>query len=321
MPDPAAPPSRTPFVGEQAPDEVGAGRLATETPGEAGAVEGPSGSIAFDRRGQGAPLVLLHPLALSRGVWHHLAARLARTHDVICVDARGHGASDWDGSPFTIEDMAEDVAAVLDGLGLASAHLIGMSMGGSVAMTFAGLYPARVDGMVLASTTAWYGPDAAATWEDRAQRALLTPRVRQIPFQVDRWFTEGFRARQPGRVHEVVTAFLQTSSRAHATASRAMGALDSRQLLPNVTAPVLVLSGEEDYATPAEMGEYVAQHVQHGRALTLPATRHLSLIERLDLADLVLAHLQGAHELPDLTGGPTACACLPEQALAVEGVA
>jgi 3-oxoadipate enol-lactonase len=321
MPDPAAPPSRTPFVGEHAAREVGAGRLATETPGQAGVVEGPNGRIAFDRRGQGAPLVLLHPLALSRGVWQHVAARLARSHDVICVDARGHGASDWDGSPFTIEDLAEDVAAVLDGLGLPSAQLIGMSMGGSVAMTFAGLHPARVDGMVLASTTAWYGPDAAATWEERAQRALLTPRVRQIPFQVDRWFTEGFRARQPSRVHEVVKSFLQTSSRAHAAASRAMGVLDSRPLLPNVTAPVLVLSGEEDYATPSQMGEYVAQHVQHGRAMSLPATRHLSLIERPELADLVLAHLGGAHELPDVAAGSAACACLPEQSLTVEGVA
>jgi 3-oxoadipate enol-lactonase len=244
-------------------------------------------------------------------VWADLAGRLATRYDVIAVDVRGHGGSTWDGTPFSISDLAGDVAAILDALGLRSAHLLGMSMGGSIAMTFAGMYPERVERLVLADTTAWYGADAGEVWEERARRALLVPRVRQVPFQVDRWFTDALRAKEPAKVHGVVSTFLSTSSRVHAEASRAMGALDARDLLPSVTAPTLVLTGVQDYATPPEMGHYVGAHVQQGRAITLPGLRHLSLIERPELAELVAAHLDGASQLPDVTApsvSPCACA-------------
>ncbi len=296
MPEPAAPPSRTPIVGEPVGDllPAPAKEPVPEVRGVTSTVDGPCGRISLERQGDGPPLLLLHPLALAGSVLRPFAARLAGSFDVICPDARGHGASDWDGAAMTMEALADDVAAVLDGLGLRSAHLLGMSMGGSVAMTFAGRFPDRVDRLVPVSTTSWYGPDAVAAWEERAERALLSPRVRQVPFQVDRWFTEGFRARQPDDVHGVVSTFLATSSRAHAAASRAMGALDARALLPRITAPVLAISGAEDYATTPQMGQYVADHVQHGTALTLDGLRHLSLVERPQLAELVAAHLRGA---------------------------
>jgi 3-oxoadipate enol-lactonase len=259
-----------------------------------GSVAGPRHQIAYRRAGSGPPLVLLHPLALSGAVWGAFAGRLAGSFDVIAADARGHGASGWDGQRFGIDDLGDDVAALLDGLGLDAAHLVGMSMGGSTAVSFAGRYPGRVTGMVLADTTAWYGEDAPRTWEDRAVGVLTKPREQQVPFQADRWFTEAYRQRNPAEVNRVVGIFLRTDSLAHAQACRALGTMDSRGLLGRITARTLVLTGEEDYATPPAMGAAIADGVRDGEARVLPALRHLSLVEDPGLAGAAAEFLSTA---------------------------
>ena len=80
-----------------------------------------AGGLAYRRAGSGEPVVLLHPLALAGDAWGEFADRLATRADVIAVDARGHGRSAWDGGPFTIEDLADDVGALLDEAVAASA--------------------------------------------------------------------------------------------------------------------------------------------------------------------------------------------------------
>jgi 3-oxoadipate enol-lactonase len=266
-------------------------------------VDGPAGPIAYRRTGRGHPLVLLHSLALDGRMWGPYAARLAPHFDVIAPDARGHGGSGWDGRPFDTADLAADLAALLDGLGLASAHVLGMSMGGSVAIEFAGTHQARVDRLVLADTTAWYGETALEAWTGRAERAVALPRRRQVPFQVDRWFTERFRRTHHDEVRRIAGIFVETDSGAHAEASLALGRLDARHLLAGITAPTLSVTGEEDYATPVEMGRAIAEGVADGCHRTLAGLRHLSLVERPDLAGLVRAHLEGAEPAePDSVG-------------------
>jgi 3-oxoadipate enol-lactonase len=254
----------------------------------------PRQRIAYRRAGAGAPLILLHPLALSGAAWGEFADRLTASFDVIAPDARGHGDSGWDGEPFTMDDLGDDVAVLLDTLGLPAAHVVGMSMGGSTAVSFASRYPDRVTAMFLADTTAWYGEQAKQAWSQRAVDVVTKTREQQVPFQVDRWFTEGFRQRNPSEVNRVVGVFLATSSLAHAQACRAFGAMDSRPLLAAVTAPVSVVTGEEDYATPPEMGQAIADGVPSGQATVLSGLRHMSLVENPALAGDAAAFLGGA---------------------------
>jgi 3-oxoadipate enol-lactonase len=252
-----------------------------------------AGALSVLSSGSGEPLVLLHPLALAGELWRPLTANLTGL-EVFAVDLRGHGESAWDGKPFTIEDMADDLGRALDALGVGPINLLGMSMGGSVAMTFAGKNPDRVRSLVLADTTAWYGENARSAWAERADRAANVPRADQLAFQVDRWFSPEFREAHPEEVDRVCDIFVRTSSPAHAAASVAMGELDARPLLPSIRARTLVLAGEHDYATPVSMAENLAGTIPGAKLEVLPALRHLSLVEAPELAGRVQQYVREA---------------------------
>lgn len=244
----------------------------------------------------GVPVVMLHPLALSGAVWDPVAEHLGAHHRVVAPDARGHGESEWDGRDFTVEDLAADAAAVIETMLLAPAHVVGLSMGGSAAIVLAATRPDLVDRLVLADTTACYGPDRVEKWAERSRTAASVPREKQLEFQVDRWFAEGFRSAHPDEVERVAKIFAATDSQAHAAACRALGGLDATAILARITAPTLVLAGEEDYATPPAMARTLAEGVPGAELRILPATRHLSLIERPDLWPDLAGHLAGAGE-------------------------
>lgn len=249
----------------------------------------PRGPIAYRRAGSGPTLVLLHPLALSGAVWRPVVERLAGDFDIIAPDARGHGDTPWDGEPFSMEDLAADVIALIGTITDGPVVLGGASMGGSTAMVAAPQLSDRLRALVLLDTTAWYGADAPETWAGRAQKASSTPREQQLPFQLDRWFTPDTAEHHPEIVDPVVDAFLATNSAAHAAASVAMGNLDARPGLASVTVPTLVLTGADDYATPPVMGRLAAESVQNGEFRELSGARHLGLLERPELADQVTA--------------------------------
>jgi 3-oxoadipate enol-lactonase len=251
------------------------------------------GRMAVHTWGAGEPVVLLHPLALSGSLWQPLAEALADEFAVFAPDQRGCGATSWDGEPFTLPDMAEDLAQALDELAVGPVHLLGMSMGGGVAMSFAARHPERVRSLTLADTTAWYGEDAVTAWAERAAKAVSVPRQQQVTFQVDRWFSEPFTRDHPADVDRVVRIFVATDSNAHGAACVAMGAFDARDRLPSITARTLVLVGEHDYATPPDMAQVLADGVPDADLLVLPGLRHLSLIERPEVAAVLRAHLHG----------------------------
>src|SRR5262249_55151361 len=159
--------------------------------------------------------------------WDPLAGHLGAYHRVVALDARGHGASAWDGGEFTIGDLAADAAAVIEAMDLGPAHVVGMSMGGSAAIVLAATRPGLVGRLVLADTTACYGPDRVAKWAERTRTAAGVPREKQLAFQTDRWFGEEFRSARPDEVERVAKIFTATDSLAHAAACLAFGGLDA----------------------------------------------------------------------------------------------
>jgi pimeloyl-ACP methyl ester carboxylesterase len=106
----------------------------------------------LDWGGQGAPAVLLHGGSLTARTWDYLAIALRSDFRLIALDMRGHGASDW-ADDYSIESYAADLMAVIDGLGIERARLVGMSLGGTVACEFALRHPDRTESLAMVDVT------------------------------------------------------------------------------------------------------------------------------------------------------------------------
>src|SRR6266545_4584990 len=110
--------------------------------------------LAYERRGTGTPLVLLHGYPLDHHLWDEVAPLLEDTFELIIPDLRGFGESSTIDSFYAMEDFAADIAALLDHLEIQKAGLAGHSMGGYIALAFARLYSERLTGLGLVASQA-----------------------------------------------------------------------------------------------------------------------------------------------------------------------
>lgn len=252
------------------------------------------GELAVRCTGSGpAATVCLHPLASSGEFWDPLARYLGRYRRVVSPDLRGHGRTSWDRADFSLEEMADDVAVAVTVLGLGPVSLVGMSMGGCVALALTLRHPELVSSLVLVDTTSNYGPDREEKWTLRAQRALEVERTAQLTFQYERWFTEEFVRDHPVEAGRVADIFLRTDSAAHAAACRALGAFDVTDSLSQIETSTLIVVGENDLATPPAMSKVLVDAIPDSRMILLPQVKHMSIVES-DSAWGIIAQHAGA---------------------------
>jgi 3-oxoadipate enol-lactonase len=234
-------------------------------------------------------VALVHSVAMDRAFWRPVAERLATKAAVLTYDCRGHGASDKPAGPYTVELFADDLAELLDHVGWPSALVAGASMGGMVALAFAAIYPERTAALGLIDTTAWYGPDAAKNWAERAGKALREGLGSLIEFQTTRWFGDGFRAEHPEVIKRCVDVFLHNDVAAYGEACRMLGRADMRSALPRLKMPTAVVVGEEDYAAPPAMAEALHRGIAGSTYTLLKKARHLTPLE---MPDAIAAELE-----------------------------
>jgi 3-oxoadipate enol-lactonase len=240
-------------------------------------------AIAFTRHpapGAGAPrLALIHSLALDRSVWDGVVNRLSEEAELLTYDCRGHGRSERRATAFTAELFARDLAELLEHVGWPSAAIGGCSMGGCVAMALAGLYPARVRGLGLIDTTAWYGEQGAAQWRARAADARAKGLPALVDFQSERWFGDGFRRDHPALVARAAGVFVANDLDCYAASCALLGNADLRPYLHTLRVPVSIIVGDEDHATPIEMSRLLHQAIPNSTLTILPGARHLTPVE------------------------------------------
>jgi len=255
-------------------------------------------AIAFTRRAApsaGAPrIVLIHSLALDRSVWDAVVAILQHEAEILTYDCRGHGRSDRRAGPFTAELFARDLAELLDHVGWQDAAVAGCSMGGCVALAFAGLYPHRTGRLGLIDTTAWYGAGAAASFAARAAAARQDGLAGLVGFQVTRWFSDAFRAAHPDLVDHTSGVFLDNDFDCYAASCALLGNADLRGHLTSLAMPATIVVGEEDSATPVAMARALHAAIARSTLHVVPAARHLTPIECPGpIAAALLALLRG----------------------------
>lgn len=233
-------------------------------------------------------MALVHSLALDHRFWDPVAERLAGRVTVIAIDARGHGRSGRGETPYTAERMAQDLLEVLDELQVSRALIGGASMGGCVALQFAGTHQRRTSALALIDTTAWYGPTAPKDWEDRALKAIAQGLPSLVEFQQTRWFSDAFRSREPQVVQACIDTFLANNLEAYAATCRMLGSFDGRALLKDIRVPTRILVGDEDYAAPVAMAQAMHEAIAGSRLEVIRGARHLTPLE---VPDVVVASL------------------------------
>ena len=238
------------------------------------------------------PVVLLsNSLGSTHRMWDAQLAELEQHFLVVRYDTRGHGASPVPEGPYSIDDLADDVVALLDGLGVETAHLIGLSLGGMTVLRVAARNPERVRRLAVLCSGAQLAP--AQAWTDRAALVRAEGAGAVAASVVERWFTAEYLDSRPRERADWERMIGSTPAEGYAGCCEAIAKLDLRQELSAVTAPTLVIAGLDDPATPPAKLEEIADGIADARLLVVPHAAHLANAERPDVVTpALLEHLR-----------------------------
>jgi 3-oxoadipate enol-lactonase len=215
-------------------------------------------------------------LGTALAMWDWQMAELEKRFRVIRYDQRGHGGTTATPGFYTMERLGRDVLALLDALGIDSAHYCGLSMGGMTGMWLGAKAPKRFKRMVLSNTSARMPQDV---WKARIEAALGPGMPSLVQTVVERWFTPEFRAKDPKAVDKVRAMILATPGQGYAGCCGAIRDMDHRGILGEIPVPTLVIVGARDPATPPADGQLVHEGIRGSKLVTLDAA-HLSNIEQ-----------------------------------------
>ncbi|MGE5690160.1 MAG: alpha/beta fold hydrolase [Pseudomonadota bacterium] len=240
-------------------------------------------AIAWESRGDGPPLLLIHGLGYARWGWEPVADRLAERFRVLLFDNRGIGGSDVPPGPYTAGAMAGDAAQVLDEAGVECAHVVGTSLGGMVAQELALARPDRIDRLVLACTTP--GGDGAfplpqRTLELIAEAPSLAPEVALRRF-VENALADDAPAELVDRIY--AHRLEHPPDPAGWAAQAAAGAsFDAWDRVGGIAAPTLVLHGTADGVVDPRNAALLAERIPEARVRLFEGRGHLFFWEDPD---------------------------------------
>lgn len=237
--------------------------------------------IAYERAGEGPPLVLLHgAFGFDSRSWRRQLTALSDEFTVVAWDAPGCGQSADPPEPFRSSDYADCLAAFIAALGLGRPHLLGLSFGGVLALDFYRRHPTIPRTMILASAYAgWAGSLPAEAVEQRLQHVL-----RALDLPPDQWAREWnptmLSSSAPAELVDESEAFLSAFHPAGQRALiRAFAHEDLRDVLPHINVPTLLLYGEKDQRSPLRVAEALHAQIPTSTLAVIPGVGHLSNIE------------------------------------------
>jgi pimeloyl-ACP methyl ester carboxylesterase len=243
-------------------------------------------TIGYEDHGTGPALVLVHGHPFDRTMWQPQIDRFSATHRVVAPDLRGYGTTDVVPGITPLSVFAEDLAAVLDHLGVEEFVLAGLSMGGQIAMECLRHFPGRIRGLVLADTF-----PAAETEEGKAGRRALADRLVREGMKgyadevLDRMIAP-YNTHAAAHVHRMMCA---TDPEGAAAALRGRAERpDYTSTLRAVSVPALVVVGRDDTYTPVADAEAMHALLPHSTLVVVERAAHLPNLERPEDFDAAL---------------------------------
>jgi 3-oxoadipate enol-lactonase len=232
-------------------------------------------------------LVLGPPLGTDTAMFECQVAALAGRFRVVRVDLPGHGRSTDPEGAVTIGDLAEGVLAAVEGAG--RFHYAGVSIGGAIGQWLGVHHPDRLLTLAVMATAAQF-PDPPS-WGRRAATVRAEGTEAMVTSRPGTWYTNGFAERQPGTAKALIDMLRATSAEGYAACCEAIGEFDLRDGLTRISAPTLVIAGEDDPATPVDTVRVIADRVAGSTFTVLPGA-HLINVEAAEAVNGALfAHL------------------------------
>lgn len=237
--------------------------------------------LAYDRAGEGPPLVLAHGVLSDSRLWQPQVAGLGAGLTVVAWDEPGAGRSSEPEEPFELADYADALAGLIERLGLGPAAVGGMSWGGILAQELYRRRPDLVAGLILADTYAgWAGSLPAQVCTERLesclQQSVLPPRE-----VAEAWVPGLVSERAPEELLEGLAAVLvEFRPAGFRRAARAAAGCDHRDLLPKIEVPTLLVWGEHDARSPVAVGERMRDAIPGAQLIVIPDAGHLSNLEQ-----------------------------------------
>jgi 3-oxoadipate enol-lactonase len=236
--------------------------------------------LAYVDRGEGRALLLIPGIPAVASDWDVVAEPLSVSRRVVAYDNRGSGASSVTRGPYSTGRLAADAVALLDHLGIERADVFGMSMGGMIAQELALGFPDRVDQLVLGCTHAGIRHAARPpresglafatpvdTWEERIR--LLVPHA--LASDADGELLERFIAKKVADVQDPAGYQAQID---------AVLAHDTFERLPEIAAPTLVITGDDDRVIPAASSDVLVERIPGAQLCVIPGAGHLFFLEQ-----------------------------------------
>lgn len=233
-------------------------------------------------------VVLAHALGVDHQLWDSIAQRLASRHRVLRYDARGHGKTSAPHGAYTLFQLADDVAGLLDALSIEQAHFVGLSMGGMVGQVLGVRHPHRLLSLTLCDTVSYTPVSAHAMWDERIGQVEAHGMSGIVEPTIQRWLTTPFREAHPDVVERIRSLLRATPPHGYVGTCLAIKALDTRSSLARIACPTLVITGEQDTGAPVEAAREIASHIPDARLKVISDAAHLAPIEQEEafLADL-----------------------------------
>jgi 3-oxoadipate enol-lactonase len=245
-----------------------------------------SHTVYYDDFGAGHPVLFMSGLGGTRLGWWKQLEPFAAKFRVVNMDNRDAGDSALGAGPYTIADMSEDAAGVIQNLNLGRTHVVGISMGGMIALELAIRHPELVDKLVLVGTTA--GGPSGVNAKPETAALLMRAGDESLETRTRRTFTaiagEGHMAAHPEDLDHIVNNSLARpmsleSYRRQLEACMTHWSKGVADQLSRITAPTLVAHGDCDPLIPYANGQYLAAHIRGARLITFPGVGHVSMIE------------------------------------------
>lgn len=238
--------------------------------------------VAYEDVGEGPAVVLLHGFPFNRSLWRGQAEALRGSWRVITPDLRGHGGTTVVPGTATMEEMAEDLAALLDELRVERAVVGGLSMGGYVTLAFYRGFRERVRGLVLADTRPQADTEEGRRTREESARRVLAEGTRSIAdAMIPKLLAPSTLEGMPEVVAQVRGMILGTKPEGVAAALLGMTVRrDQRDLLGEINVPALILVGSEDALTPPADSETMHRLIEDSRLEIIEGSGHVSNLER-----------------------------------------